>query len=184
MAAIRLSNSKRIMMTPLEEFRRSKDAWFKVSADSPLHYGERESFTGLSYYSENPDLRLTVRPEEFAEQEPVLISTSTGGTQEYQRWGRFSFEVEGRPATLTIYYAAWGGYFVPFVDATSGDETYAAGRYLELEELGNGTFLADFNLAYNPYCAYNDHWSCPITPPENQLVVPIRAGEKLYEADY
>jgi uncharacterized protein len=148
-------------MTPLEDFRRSKDAWFKASADSPLPYGERESFSGLSYYPENPKLRLAVRPEVFAEQQQVLMTTSTGGTQEYLRWGRFVFEVEGQPAALTIYYSAWGGYFVPFVDATSADETYGAGRYLELEELGDDTFLADFNLAYNPYCAYSDGTARP-----------------------
>jgi uncharacterized protein (DUF1684 family) len=56
-------------------------------------------------------------------------------------------------------------------------------RYLEPVPLGNGQFMVDFNLAYNPYCAYNDHWPCPLTPRENRLVVPIRAGEKLYEAD-
>ena len=169
-------------MTPLEEFRRSKDAWFKVSADSPLPYGERESFTGLNYYPENPHLRLTVRPEEFAEQEQVLMTTSTGGTQEYLRWGRFDFEVAGQIVALTIYYSTWGGYFVPFVDATSPEETYGAGRYLELEELGDGSFLADFNLAYNPYCAYSEEYSCPIPPAENRIMAPIRAGEKLYQA--
>jgi uncharacterized protein len=169
-------------MTPLDEFRRSKDAWFKVSSDSPLPYGDRESFAGLNYYPENPDLCLTVRPEEYAEQEQVLMTTNTGGTQEYLRWGHFSFEVAGQPADLTIYYAAWGGYFVPFVDATSADETYGAGRYLELEEVGAGAFLADFNLAYNPYCAYSEEYSCPIPPAENRIAVPIRAGEKLYQA--
>ena len=169
-------------MTPLEEFRRSKDAWFKVSPDSPLPYGDRESFDGLNYYPENPELRLTVRPEEFAEQEPVLMTTSTGGTQEYLRWGRFEFKVAGQPVALTIYYSAWGGYFVPFADATSADETYGAGRYLELEELDGGTFLADFNLAYNPYCAYSEEYSCPIPPAEYRIAAPIRAGEKLYQA--
>jgi uncharacterized protein (DUF1684 family) len=168
-------------MTPLEEFRRNKDAWFKVSADSPLPYGDRENFDGLSYYPENAELRLTVQPEEFAEQAPVLMTTSTGGTQEYLRWGRFGFEVDGQPAALTIYYSAWGGYFVPFADATSADETYGAGRYLELEELGGGMFLADFNMAYNPYCAYSEDYSCPLPPAENRLKVPIRAGEKLYQ---
>ncbi len=72
------------------------------------------------------------------------------------------------------------GYFLPFVDALAGKETYGAGRYLEPEPLGKGLFLVDFNLAYNPYCAYNDMWSCPISPAENHLKIPIRAGEKLF----
>jgi uncharacterized protein (DUF1684 family) len=72
--------------------------------------------------------------------------------------------------------------FLPFADALAGVETYGAGRYLEPEPVGDGQFVVDFNLAYNPYCAYNDDWSCPITPRENRLTVPIRAGEKLYHS--
>ncbi len=169
-------------MTALEEYRRGKDAWFKSSPDSPLPPGEREHFIGLNYYPENPDLRLIITPEPFAEQEPIRMTTSTGGTQDYLRWGRFHFVVDGQPAALTVYYASWGDYFVPFADTTSGGETYGAGRYLELDQRGDGTFLADFNLAYNPYCAYSDEYSCPIPPAENRIAVPIRAGEKLYQA--
>lgn len=166
----------------LEEFRRQKDAWFKSSSDSPLPYGERADFAGLSYYPENEELRLVLQLEEFAEQQPITMTTSTGGTQEYLRWGQIHFAVDGQPAMLTVYYASWGDYFVPFVDATSGVETYGAGRYLEIEELGGGSFLVDFNQAYNPYCAYNEEYSCPIPPAENRLSVPIRAGEKVYHA--
>jgi uncharacterized protein len=167
-------------MTELEHFRRQKDAWFKSSPDSPLPYGERADFAGLQYYPESAELRLALPLEEFAEQQPITMTTSTGGTQEYVRWGQIHFTVDGQPATLTVYYAAWGDYFVPFVDATSGAETYGAGRYLELEELDDGSFLVDFNLAYNPYCAYNEEYSCPIPPAENRLAVAIRAGEKVY----
>src|SRR5258706_7674512 len=115
-------------VSELEEFRRQKDAWFKASPDSPLPYGERADFTGLSYYPENAELRLALRPEEFAEQQPITMTTSTGGTQDYLRWGQIHFTVDGQPASLTVYYAAWGDYFVPFVDATSATETYGAER--------------------------------------------------------
>jgi uncharacterized protein len=168
-------------MADLETFRRQKDKFFKISPDSPIPPDQHESFDGLRYYPENPDLRLTVRLDEFPEKEPIRMTTSTGDVQDYQRWGQFSFEVDGRPATLTVYYASWGGFFVPFVDATSGSETYGAGRYLELEDLEDGSFLADFNLAYNPYCAYSEQYSCPIPPAENRIDVPVRAGELLYE---
>ena len=167
-------------MPELETFRRQKDRYFKTSPDSPIPPDQRDSFAGLAYYPENAGLRLIVQPEEFAEQESIRMLTSTGGEQEYLRWGRFGFEVNGQPAALTIYYASWGGFFVPFVDATSGGETYGAGRYLELEQLDDGSFLADFNLAYNPYCAYSEDFSCPIPPAENRLKVPIHAGEMAY----
>ncbi len=72
--------------------------------------------------------------------------------------------------------------FLPFVDSQAGKGTYGAGRYLDPEQLPNGKFLIDFNLAYNPYCAYNENWNCPIPPTENKLDVPIRAGEKIFTA--
>jgi len=80
---------------------------------------------------------------------------------------------------LTIYQSEHG-FFLPFVDSLAGSETYAAGRYLEPEPLPGGHFLVDFNIAYNPYCAYNEMWSCPLTPAENRLKVAVRAGEKLF----
>ncbi len=167
-------------MSDLATFRAQKDRYFKMSPDSPIPPEARASFQGLRYYPENAELRLLVRIKEFEPKEPMRMITSTGGVQEYLRWGRFPIAAEGRSAALTVYYASWGGYFVPFVDATSGDETYAAGRYLELEEQGDGSFLADFNLAYNPYCVYSEDYSCPIPPAENRIDVPIRAGELNY----
>jgi uncharacterized protein len=80
---------------------------------------------------------------------------------------------------LTIFHNE-NGYFLPFTDALAGAETYGAGRYLEPEQLPDRRFRVNFNLAYNPYCAYNEAWSCPITPPENRLTVPVRAGEMVF----
>ena len=118
--------------------------------------------------------------EKFSPQEMVSIQTSTGDTQHYTRYGKIGFSVEGQAATLTIYESEYG-FFIPFVDALAGSETYPAGRYLDPELLPNGKLAVDFNLAYNPYCAYNERWSCPLTPFENRLKVPIRAGEKIFE---
>ncbi len=88
--------------------------------------------------------------------------------------------MNGQEAELTIF-AGDHGYFLPFVDSLAGEETYGAGRYLEPERLSNGKFSVDFNLAYNPYCAYNERWSCPLPPAENRIQVPIRAGEMNYQ---
>ena len=107
------------------------------------------------------------------------MQTSTGSEQTYVRFGKFKFTVEGQEAELTIYSGPHG-FFLPFADSLAGAETYGAGRYLEPEPLGKNKFLVDFNLAYNPYCAYNDRWSCPLTPRENRLNVAVRAGEKLF----
>ena len=166
-------------MSSLDEFRVEKDAFFKSQPQSPLTGEQRQAFTGLSYFPENPELRLEVAVEPIDPPERIEMQTSTGDVREYQRYGRFTFQVDGQEAALTVYYGEYG-FFLPFVDALANRETYGAGRYLEPEPLGDNRFLVDFNLAYNPYCAYNENFSCPLTPFENRLKVPIRAGEKLF----
>jgi len=166
-------------MTDLDDMRREKDAYFKDDPHGPLTREQQRAFTGLAYFAENAALRLEVTVTPFEPEAVVKMQTSTGDTQTYRRHGRFEFTVDGQPAALTIY-AGEHGYFLPFADALAGGETYGAGRYLEPEPLGQGRFLVDFNLAYNPYCAYNDKWSCPLTPAENRLTVAVRAGERVF----
>lgn len=166
-------------MAELDDFRQQKDEYFTHGENSPLELSQREVFDGLAYYPENPDLRLEGPAQEFPDKETIQMQTSTGDIATFRKWGRFSFDVEGQPAEVTLFEAADGGYlFLPFMDATGGDETYGAGRYLEPHLLDDGSVVVDFNYAYSPYCAYNAHWSCPIPPAENRLKVPIRAGEK------
>lgn len=166
-------------MSDLNDFRAEKDEYFARHPQSPLTPDQKRGFTGLNYYPENETLRLEVRVERLVDQKPVQMQTSTGGVQTYTRFGRFQFQSEGQPAELTIYEGEHG-FFLPFADSLAGVETYPAGRYLEPEPLPGDRLLVDFNLAYNPLCAYNEMWSCPITPAENRLKVPIRAGEKLF----
>lgn len=158
--------------------RQQKDAFFKTHPSAPLTPDQQALFDGLIYYDPNPalDLQVTVTP--FAEQTQVMIQTTTGDVRQYRRYGEFTFDVDSQSARLTIYEAPFG-FFLPFVDANAGTETYPAGRYLEPEHLGGDVFHVDFNQAYNPYCAYGPGWTCPITPAENRLRVAIRAGEKI-----
>ena len=167
-------------MSDLEEFRKEKDEFFAKDRSSPLTREQRKDFKGLQYFPENPALSLEVEVEELPEGETVEMQTSTGSVQRYTRAGKFRFNVEGQEAELTLFKDPHG-YFLPFADALAGQETYGAGRYLEPQPLPDGRLLVDFNYAYNPYCAYNDAWTCPLTPFENRLKVPIRAGEKLPE---
>ncbi len=160
------------------EARAEKDAFFRTHPQSPLRSADRRTFTGLRYFEVDPSLRFELEVELFAEREVVELATSDGDVRAYQRYGRLTFEVDGQPAALTLYASAQG-FFLPFVDALAGAETYGAGRYLDPEPLGGRRFLVDFNLAYNPYCAYNEAYSCPIPPAENRLTVPIRAGERI-----
>ena len=170
-------------MTDLESFRAEKDDFFAHDPQSPLTSQQKKEFRGLNYFPENAALRLDVQAEELPSKERMEMQTSTGDVQVYFRHSRFRFPVDGQDAELTIYEADYG-FFLPFVDSLAGKETYPAGRYLEPEQLADGRFLIDFNVAYNPYCAYNEHWSCPLTPFENRLKVPIRAGEMLFDSEH
>jgi uncharacterized protein (DUF1684 family) len=169
-------------MSELTDFREEKDDFFRTSLQSPLTPEQKRNFKGLEYFPENEAFRLEVPVERLFDQQPMPMQTTTGDVQTYVRHSRFKFEVEGQEAELTIYQNE-NGYFLPFVDSLAGKETYPAGRYLEPEELYGNRFFVDFNLAYNPYCAYNEMYSCPITPAENRINVPIRAGEKLFKQE-
>ena len=114
-----------------------------------------------------------------------MVVTSKGTEQAYMKHGTFTFQLQGMTLRLAVYKSAEDPFarslFIPFSDETSGAETYNAGRYLDLEEQGGDDYQLDFNLAYNPYCAYNDQYTCPIPPRENKLPVKILAGEKNYK---
>ena len=166
----------------LEGFRSRKDVFFKENEQSPLTAAQKDVFTGLNYFPENPDLALVLELDTSGDDvgEEVTIGTVSGVPKEYVRAGRVRFPVDGQDTTLTIFKEKTRGhYFVPFRDSTSGTETYEVGRYLEPRALPDGRVNFDLNMAYNPYCAYNSGWSCPIPPFENMLRVPIRAGETL-----
>jgi len=168
-------------MSELMEFRLRKDEFFARHHDSPLSEEQRAAFTGLSYYDEATALRFEVPVALLPEAEPLEIILSTGEVEPYLRWGRLTFALEGQDVTLTVFQSMEERLlFLPFRDATAAaGETYGAGRYLEPEVSPSGRLIIDFNYAYNPYCAYNDLFACPLTPPENVISVPIRAGEKL-----
>lgn len=173
-------------MSDLDDFRADKDAFFRDDPRSPLTDEQRASFDGLSYFPETPELGVEgwLETDGVDLDEAIVMQTSTGGEQTYRRAGVVHFEVDGQPSRVTLYASPdMHELFLPFRDATSGKDTYGAGRYLEVERPGaDGHVVIDFNVAYNPYCAYNPNWSCPIPPGENWLAVPIRAGERTFHS--
>jgi uncharacterized protein len=166
-------------------FRDDKDAFFGSDPGSPIPEGERPSFSGLPYYDIDPDWRFEdLRLEPYTGDEPshFQIPTSDGRLRPAHRAGVLRFERDGEGHGLTAYTFDGGqdeSLFVPFLDATSGTETYGAGRYLDLEPEDDGTYSLDFNLAYHPSCVYDPKYSCPLTPAENRLPMRIEAGERL-----
>ena len=172
-------------------FRADKDAAFKSSPGSPIPAGERASFTGLPYFE--PDEAwvaegLELQPLEDDQPTSFQIPTTDGRLRPAERAGRLRFQSPaGDHGVLTAYRLARSdgtvdeSLFVPFLDATTGTETYGAGRYLDLEPDEDGTL--DFNLAYHPSCVYDPKFSCPLTPAENRLPFRVEAGERLAEGD-
>jgi len=164
----------------LGRFRAMRDEFFATDPSSPLTPPQRARFRGLAYYPPNPELAVEAGREASATPRYVDLVTSSGDTERYRGAGVVRFELAGVSAAITLFRSGRGELFVPFRDATSGTETYGAGRYLEARTLGDGRVLLDFNYAYNPFCAYGPEWRCPIPPIENHLAVPIRAGEMRY----
>lgn len=167
------------------EQRQAKDTRFARSDDSPIPPALREDFTGLRYYPFDEEWQLLVRLERRDEPKPFTITTTEGAQRPAVTIGKIRFERGGDEHTLNVYSLrdlpadAWDSLFLPFMDETTGDETYPAGRYIELEKVERGWYLLDFNQAYNPLCAYGrDIYRCPRTPPENSLPIAVRAGEK------
>jgi uncharacterized protein (DUF1684 family) len=167
--------------------REGKDEYFRTNPNSPISEGKRNDFDGLSYYPIDDDYRFELPLHEHDEKATVTVGTSTGGEQTYYEWGEFRLEIGGEEGSLQAYKSDPDDdrLWVPFRDATSGDETYGAGRYLDLEiethQTDERNWILDFNEAYNPTCAYSDLYECPLPPTENWLDVPIEAGEKAYE---
>lgn len=171
----------------LRAMRKEKDEFFRRSPDSPVPPPERSGFEGLRYYEPDPRWRVRACWEPAERPRLVRVGTSTGEMRDYLEAGTLRFEAGGGEASLRGYVppdAHAHELFVPFRDATSGKETYGAGRYLEVPlPHGADETVVDFNLAYNPWCAYSESYSCPLPPRENWLSVEVRAGEKAYKED-
>jgi uncharacterized protein len=166
----------------VETDRSRKDRAFHESSDSPIPLHERGTFLPLAYFPVDPDYRIPAILEMAPEQIVAEMPTSTGQIRQMQQVGTLRFALKGKPLTLTAFIEAGGPLtrlFLPFADVTNGTETYAAGRYLELDRTATGLYDLDFNRAFHPYCYYDERYDCPWPPPENRLPVPVRAGERV-----
>jgi uncharacterized protein (DUF1684 family) len=171
----------------IENERRERDASFSSDADSPIPEAARATFRGLDYFAPDPAWRYAGWVERYAHATPMTMVTTAGKPRPCERWGRVTFAREGQVLSLQVYrlldlaaQPGGQGLFLPFKDETSGKETYAAGRYVDLDGPENGPFVLDFNRAYNPSCAYGEpeRFQCPVPPAENALAVAVRAGER------
>jgi uncharacterized protein (DUF1684 family) len=175
----------------LLEFRRRRDMLFARHSQSALSEEQKAKFTGLRYFPYSPDLRFALEVDTQVDPEIWEVHLDEDGLTRMQRFGRVHFQVGRRDVSLTLFWILGygGGAFLPFRDESSKTETYGGGRYLldtiKSADLGREgpRLVIDFNYAYNPSCAYNPRWQCPLAPQENWLPVPIRAGELRYNPE-
>jgi uncharacterized protein (DUF1684 family) len=167
-------------------WREGRDDLFRTHPQSPLPEAQRGDFPGLRYFDYAAELRVLA---EVRTAEPELREIGASGDQSvlFRRFATASFELEGQELSLDLHWLEGygGGIFLAFADATSGTETYGGGRYVldsvkgaDLGMYGKRLVL-DFNFAYNPSCAYDPHWVCPLAPASNGLPIEIRAGEEV-----
>ncbi len=169
----------------IEKEREVKDRFMRTSAESPFAKS-KETYSGLKYYP--PDIRYRVLADlqPIQQKKVVVLSTNDGKEQRYIEYAYAAFKLEGVTNKLLILEILdmgpfKGKLFLAFGDETSAVETYGAGRYLDVTKTpGSSTIKLDFNLAYNPYCAYDNTYSCPFPPSQNLLKMAIKAGEKVY----
>lgn len=166
--------------------RRALVEQFLNTADSPILPETRAQFLPLSYFAIDQEYVASAALAASQREPAFEMPTSTGQRRQMRRAGSLKFSLKGQPLELTAFVEADAAdmrrLFVPFGDRTNGTETYAAGRYLDLDRTPTGLYEVDFNKAYHPYCYYNPTYDCPYPPAENRLPLPVRAGERIRPA--
>ncbi len=165
----------------IQKERQEKDNLFKATSNSPLREEQKEKFKNLDYFSVNEDFKTTATLENINPQEALRLPLSDGNEEIYLKyaWANFTLKGQKLRALLLKKSKQDPRLFLIFTDATSGKETYAGGRYLDIPHQRNEMKITlDFNQAYNPYCAYNPDYACPLPLAENDLGIEILAGEK------
>ena len=185
------SNDKRPLMGETE-YQQTLNASFKDATTSPLKKKDLKNFKGLDFFPVDSSF-IVLSTFTKIENSPIFkMPTNTGREPFYKEYGLLDFTIKGKDFQLTLYQDQdetldekyKDDLFLPFTDKTSGNETYGAGRYINLKTTDinpDGTFILNFNNSYNPYCAYNEKFSCPLTPRKNHLDVEIKAGVKSFK---
>jgi uncharacterized protein len=177
--------------TDLKVFRDGREKEFRDKKESPLKDEDFAGFRGLNYFPVDPGFRVKAAFERTRSEKYFQMSTSSGITRKFIKFGILKFKLKRKEFALSVYQVdpavlaenpEYGDLlFVPFKDLTSRTETYGGGRYIDIKTPKGKAVILDFNLAYNPNCAYGGHkYNCPIPPSENSLDIAIEAGEKRF----
>lgn len=174
------------------EYQKKLNASFKDASRSPLKKKDLKNFKGLDFFPVSDEYVVVAKLIKTKNAPTFKMATTTNRKPLYKEYGKLQFTIQGKELELTIYQSQddlrdekYKDYlFLPFTDDTSGNESYGGGRYMDVmttDERSDGTIVLNFNNSYNPYCAYNDKYSCPLTPRKNHLDVEIKAGIKVFD---
>jgi len=173
----------------LTEFQKELNAFYKDASKSPLKKKDLKNFKGLDFYKFDSTYVVKAKFKRTPNEKPFKMKTTTDRLPNYVKFGIIEFQLEGKTHELNIYQnldilddEGYEDYlFLPFLDNTNGEGSYAGGRYVEARIPEGNILVIDFNKAYNPYCSYNDKYSCPIVPRENYIDANVFAGVKAFD---
>src|SRR5690606_16829852 len=172
-------------LSSIQQVRKDKNREFK-GRNSPLDEGVRPKFDSLDYFPANPEYKFLADLEIYETPETYPMQMTGGEPEAYLKFGKATFEVDDKPYELTLFKKVneegQPKLFVPFTDKTNGFDTYGGGRFIDLPMPGTNAagIEIDFNKAYNPFCAYNSEYNCPVPPADNRLPIKIPVGEKTF----
>jgi len=173
------------------EFQKEQNAFFKDASTSPLKDKDRESFESLEFFEYDSTFLVVAELKRTPDTEFFNMKTTTDRVSKERIYGILTFKLNGETYNLNVYQGkenmqteGFEDYlFLPFLDTTNGESSYGGGRYIDLRIPESDSMEIDFNSAYNPYCVYNEKYSCPIVPRVNYLPIKIEAGVKNYKKD-
>jgi uncharacterized protein (DUF1684 family) len=181
------TEDEEIYVEKIQKERERQYKFLRFNIDSPLEEHQKKELQALDFYPIDISYRVRAKMVPVEDRKMFELPMTDGSVEKYLKHSYAEFQLQGQPVRLLLLQAAKEpdkrNFFLAFADATSGEETYGGGRYINLRQDGKNSITIDFNLAYNPYCAYNPDFACPLPPKENILEIPIRAGEKDYKKD-
>jgi uncharacterized protein (DUF1684 family) len=181
------TESPEVYLEKIEKERERQYKFIKFNIDSPLTEEQKKAFKELDFYSIDPSYKVRAKMVELEEKKMVELPMTDGSVEKYLKHSFAEFDLNGKPQKLLLLQSMKEvdkrNFFLAFADETSGEDTYGGGRYINLRQDGKNSITIDFNLAYNPYCAYNPDFACPLPPKENIMQIPIPVGEKDYKKE-
>lgn len=174
-----------VYLEKIEAERERQYKFIRYNIDSPLSDEQKQNFKELDFYPIDPLYKVKARSVSIEEKRMREVPMTDGSVEKYIEHSYAEFELNGKTNRLLLLQSVdekdMRNFFLAFADETSGRETYGGGRYINVRQDGKTSITIDFNLAYNPYCAYNPDYACPLPPKENLLNISIEAGEKNYK---